>query len=276
MTDPDWHHAGVPRLGTTMLSLALAGLLTLAAYTDPVLVGVAVLLVQVLIAAAPAPFTSTGEVIASPRFVPALVAGVVATAITLRPELLTGAEGTSPDVVGASDTGMYAGVVPAVAAGLFAALLAQMLRSDGRPHLVRSLAYAVGLAVSAALAVGWIGAVQSFGDAACVAIGAAGVGAGLLVWMIPIDRWWCLSLSMLAGGLAGAAVVVGVDTIFTVLAGVLVGASSALFAVLGQVVARATTGVGTHPAVLWGYPGALSIALAAPVVYLGGQLVTLA
>ncbi|MCW2771008.1 MAG: hypothetical protein JWR27_2441 [Aeromicrobium sp.] len=272
----NWHHAGVPRLGPTLLSLALAGVMTLAAYTDPVLVGVAVLLVQVLIALGPGPVDRAGAAIASPRLVPVLVAGVVATTLTLEPELLSGADGTSADVIGISDTGVLAGTIPGVAAAVFVALVAQMLRRDGRTDLVQSVGYAVMLSASAVLAVGWIGAVQSVGDAACVAVAAAGVAAGLLVWTLPVDRWICLSLATVAGAAAGAAVVLAVDSIMTVYFGVLVGAAAAILAVLGQVVARVVAGRGTHPSVVWGFPGAMAIALVGPVVYLGGQLVTAA
>ncbi|MCW2768580.1 MAG: hypothetical protein JWQ91_2120 [Aeromicrobium sp.] len=272
----NWHHAGVPRLGPTLLSLALAGVMTLAAYTDPVLVGVAVLLVQVLIAVGPGPVDRAGIAIASPRLVPVLVAGVVATALSLEPDLLTGADGTSTDVIGISDTGVFAGAIPGVAAAVFVALVAQMLRRDGRTDLVQSVGYAVLLSATAVLAIGWIGAAQSIGGAACVAVAAAGVGAGLLAWMLPVDRWICLSLATLAGAAAGAAVVLAVDSIMTAYFGVLVGAAAAILAVVGQVVARTVGGHGTHPSVAWGFPGAMAIALVGPVAYLGGQLVTAA
>ena len=52
----------VSRLGSTLLSLALAGVLVLAAHADLALMAAAVLLVQVLVAIAPPLTTSTGEV----------------------------------------------------------------------------------------------------------------------------------------------------------------------------------------------------------------------
>lgn len=265
---------GVPRLGPTLLSLALAGVITLAAYADPVLLAAAVVLVQVLVAAGPPLLTSAGAVITSPRFAPAVVAGVVATVLTLEPELLDGAEGTSFDVIGPTDTGTLAGVLPAIVAGLFVALAGQMLRKDGRPQLVQSLAYAVTLAVLAAFAAGWIGTLRSLGDADAVAVAAAGLGAGLLAWAVPIDRWVCLGLSTLAGAAGGAAVAATVDASMTVYFGVVVGAAAALFAVLGQVAARAMAGGSLQPAARWGFPGAVAVAFVAPVAYLGGQLIT--
>jgi len=264
----------VSRLGSTLLSLALAGVITLAAYADVVLVAVAVVVAQVLVAAAPPLLTPAGAVIASPRFVPAVVAGVVASVLTLEPGLLAGADGTSADVVGATDTGMLAGVLPAVVAAVFIALLAQMLRKDGRAHLVQSVGYAVTLSVVAALAAGWIGTAQSLGDAEAVAVGAAGLAAGLVVWMLPVDRWLCLGLATIAGAGGGAVVAASVDSPTTVFFGVVVGAGAALFAILGQAVARVVARGNLQPSARWGFPGAMAVAFAAPVVYLGGQLVT--
>jgi hypothetical protein len=263
----------VPRLGSTLLSLALAGAITLAAYTDPVFVGAAVVLVQVLIALAPSAVDPSGHSIRSPHFVAALSGGLVATVITLAPDLLNGADGTSSDVVGATDNGMMAGILPAIAVSVFVALIAQMLRTDGRPDLVPSTAYAVTLGAFAALSSGWIGAAQSLGEAEAVAVGAGGLAAGLLVWLIPIDRWICASAAVLAGAGGGAAVALNVDSTLTWVFGVAVGSAAALFAVLGQVLGRAWSRGRTHAAAGWGFPGAMSIALAAPLVYVGGQLV---
>lgn len=265
---------GVSRLGSTLLSLALAGIITLAAHADPWLVGAAVLLVQVLVAAAPPLLTATGEVIASPRFVPAVVAGVVATVLTLEPDLLRGADGTSTDIVGATDSGMLSAILPASVAAVFIALAAQMLRKDGRAHLVQSVSYAVVIAIVSALTAGWIGTVQSLGEAAAVGVGAAGLSAGLLAWMLPIDRWLCLGLSTIAGAAGGAAVAATADSAMTIYFGLVVGAGSALFAVLGQAVARIMARGNLQPSARWGFPGAMAVAFAAPIVYIGGQLLT--
>ncbi|MEV7398553.1 hypothetical protein [Aeromicrobium sp. NPDC092404] len=263
----------MPRLGSTLLSLALAGVITLAAYTDTVFVAAAVLLVQVLIALAPSAIDPSGRSIRSPHLVAALGGGVVATGITLAPGLLDGAEGTSPDVVGATDNGMLAAILPAVAVSVFVALVAQMLRTDGRPDLVSSTAYAVALGAFAALSAGWIGAAQSLGGADAVAVGAGGLGAGLLVWLVPLDRWTCACLAVLAGAGGGVAVTMGVDSPLTSVFGVAIGSAAALFGVLGQVLGRAWAQGRTHAAAGWGFPGAMSVALAAPLVYVGGQLV---
>lgn len=271
---PNWHHAGVSRLGSTLLSLALAGVIVLAAHADPWLLAAAVLLVQVLVAVAPPLLTPAGTIIGSPRFAPAVVAGGVATVLTLEPGLLSGADGTSSDIVGATDTGMLSAIIPATAAAVFVALGAQMLRRDGRTHLVQSVSYAVTIAVVAALAAGWIGAGQSLGGADAVAVGAAGLVAGLVVWLVPVERWLRLGLSILAGAGGGAAGAATVDSTMTVYFGIVVGAGAAAFAVLGQVVARTIARGNLQPAARWGFPGALAVAFAGPVVYIGGQLLT--
>jgi len=260
----------VPNLASTLLSLALAGLLTLAAFTDPWLVAAVVVVAQLLIALAPGPVGYGVEV---PRFAAAAGAGLVATALSVWPSALAGADGTSAKVFGQANNGMLAAIMPAIVVGVFIALATQMLRRDGRAELVPTIAHAVTLGVLAALAVGWIGAVKSFGDAEIVAVGAAGVAAGVLVWLLPIDRWVCGSLAMIAGAGAGAAVAMNVDTVMTWVLGVTVGATAALFAILGQLLGRAWAEGHTHAAAGWGLPGALSIALASPIVYIGGQLI---
>lgn len=271
----NWHHSGVSRLGSTLLSVVLVGVITLAAYADVALVAAVVVLVQVLVAVSPALTTSSGEVISSPRFVPAVVAGILATALTVEPDLLSGAEGTSDSVIGATDTGSFAAIVPAIAAALFIALIAQMLRKDGRTHLVQSVGYAVALAVIAAFTAGWIGAVQSLGDAEAVAVGAAGVAGGLIAWALPLDRWLCLGLATVVGAGAGAAVAASVDSTMTIFFGIVVGGAAAMFAVIGQVVARSMMRENAHiSAIWWGFPGAVAVAFAGPIVYVGGQLIT--
>ena len=264
-------HAGVSNVASTLLSLALAGLLTLAAFTDPWLVAAVVVVVQLLMAIAPAPIADARVEV--PRFASVAGAGLVATALTMWPGVLAGADGTSEKVFGHAENGMLGAILPAIVVGVFVALATQMLRTDGRHSLVSSLSHAVTLGVFAALTVGWIGAVRSFGDAEVVAVGGAGVAAGVLVWLIPIDRWVCGSLAMIAGGAAGAAVVLNVDTVMTWVLGLTVGATAALFAILGQLLGRAWAEGHAHPAAGWGLPGALSIAAAAPVVYIGGQLI---
>jgi Tfp pilus assembly protein PilW len=168
---------------------------------------------------------------------------------------------------------MLSGMLPAVAVAVFVALISQMLRTDGRADLVPSTAFAITLGVFAAVSAGWIGAAQSLGAPEVIAIGAAGLGAGVVAWAVPFDRWVCGSAAVVLGGAAGAAVAVGVDSVVTWVLGVAIGSGTALFAVLGEVLGRAWSQGRTHASAGWGFPGAMSIVLAAPIVYVGGQLV---
>jgi len=248
----------------------LAGLLTLAAYTDPVFVASVVIVVQLLIAFAPSPNDAEGHSVDAPRFAAAASAGLVATVLTLAPQLLRGADGASIKAFGQTDNGMLSALLPAAAAAVFVALATQMARKDGRTNLVSTTGYAVSLGVFAALSVGWIGAAQSLGSAEAVAVGAAGVAGGLLVWLLPFDRWMCGSAAVVAGAAAGAGVSHALNMTWAF--GIAVGSGAALFAILGQVLGRAWAQGRTHAAAGWGFPGAMSIALAAPIVYVGGQL----
>lgn len=261
----------MPSLRSTLLSLALAGLLTLAAYTDPLFVAAVVVVVQLLIALAPSPNDAQGRAVDGPRFAAAASAGAVATVLTIAPHLLRGADGSSAKAFGQTDNGMLSAIMPAIAVGVFVALASQMARKDGRTNLVDTTGHSVALGVFAAMAVGWIGAVQSLGNAQVVAVGAGGVAGGLLVWLLPIERWLCGSGAVVVGAVAGAVVSHELD--MTWVFGVAVGSGAALFAVLGQILGRSWSQGRTHAAAGWGFPGAMSIALAAPIVYVGGQLV---
>ncbi len=266
---------GMSRLGSAALSIALVAVLALAAHAGVLLVAAAVVVVQVLIGSAPSLADARGRSIPTPRLVPALAGGLVATVLAVRPSLLSGAAGTR-DALGMVDTGVIAGLVPAVAVAVFAALVTQMLRRDGRRELTTATAYAVSLGVTAALAAGWIGGSESLGGAPVVVIGAAGVAAGLLVWAVPGDRVLVGAGAVVAGAVAGAVAAVLVDSLVTWVFGVAVGSAVALFAVLGQVFGRAWVSARTHASVGWGFPGAMSVALAGPIVYVGGQLVAAA
>lgn len=260
------------RLGSSALAVVLVAVLSLAAYADPLMVAASVVVVQVLVASAPSPADARGRAVPGPRFAAALSGGLVATVVTLFPGLLDGAQETSTQTFLRVDTGMFVGVLPAVVVTVFVALLSQMARTDGRPNLVSTTSYAVALGVFATLAVGWIGAAQSLGRSDIVVIGAAGLAGGVLVWAVPLDRVLVGSGAVLAGGAAGAAVVVLLDVRESVAFGIAVGSGAALFAVTGQVLGRAWSRGKRHAETGWGFPAAMSVALAAPVVYVGSQL----
>src|SRR5664279_840499 len=90
------------RLRSSLLTVVLAGVLVLAAHADVWVVAAAVVVVQVLIASAPSLADARGRSVPTPRFIPAMLGGLVATGLTLYPRGLRGAEGTQ-DVWGLSD-----------------------------------------------------------------------------------------------------------------------------------------------------------------------------
>lgn len=270
---PTCHDAGVSRLPSTLLSVSVAGVLALAAHLDVLLVAAAVVFVQLLVATASAPADARGRSIPSPRFVAAVVSGLVATGVTLAPTVLDGADGSrsTADVTIASGT--LAGLLPAIAAGVFVTLVAQMRRSDGRRELVASTGYAVSLGAFAALAVGWIGAAQSSGGADLIVVASGGLALGVLTWAVPVNRWLRGAAAVSVGAGAGAAIAAAMDAVVAISLGTAVGAGAAFFGVLGQVIGRAWSQDRPHAAAGWGFPAGLSVALVGPVVYVGGQLV---
>ena len=201
-------------------------------------------------------------------------AGLVSCIVALDPTLLLGASGSSVGQDGLISTGVIAGILPGVVVGVFVALVAQMFRRDDRRELVLSTSGAVSLALFASLASAWIGATRAASGPEVVTIAAVGLAASLLVWMIPIDRFVCASAAILIGAGASAAAAFVVDGLPTWVFGLAVGSGTALFAILGQVLARAWSQRHRHASAGWGFPGAMAIAMAGPIVYLAGQLLT--
>jgi hypothetical protein len=266
----------VSRIGASALAVVLAGILSLAAHTEvTLLVAAVVVVVQVMLAAAPAPADERGRAVPTPRFAVALTAGLVSTAFAARPSLLLGADGSRAGDEGLVSNGVLAGILLGVAAGLFVTLVAQMLRKDGRRDLVVSAGYATSLAMFAALVSSWVGAARAASGPDVVTISAAALAAALLVWPLPIDRFVCAALCVVVGSGVGAATALIVDGFPTWFFGVAVGAGVALFGVLGQVLGRAWSRGRSHvTSTGWGFPAAMAVALAGPIAYLGGQLVT--
>jgi hypothetical protein len=265
----------VSRLGASALSVVIAAVLTLAIQTEVlILVAAVIVVVQALLASAPSPADERGRSIPTPRAAATMSAGIVSCVIALRPSLLLGADGSTVGQDGLISTGVAAGILPGVAVGVFVALVAQMLRRDGRRDLVLSASAAISLALFASLASSWIGAARAASGPDVVTIAAVGLGASLIVWMIPIDRFVCAALAISVGAAASAVAAVVVDGIPTWIFGIAVGSGTALFAILGQVLARAWSQGRSHASAGWGFPGAMAVAMAGPIVYLGGQLVT--
>ena len=263
------------RVGASALSVVIAAVLTLAAQTGVLLLVAAVIVVvQGLLASAPSPADSRGRSVPTPRGAATMSAGLVSSVVALDPTLLLGAPGSSVGQDGLISTGVVAGILPGVVVGVFVALVAQMFRRDDRRDLVLSVSGAVSLALFASLASSWIGAARAASGPEVVTIAAVGLAASLLVWMIPIDRVVCASAAILAGAGASAAAAYLVDGLPTWVFGLAVGSGTALFAILGQVLARAWSQGHRHASAGWGFPGAMAIAMAGPIVYLAGQLVT--
>jgi hypothetical protein len=262
------------RFGSLLFVVALAGVVTLAAFVDPVMIAAVVVLVQALVSLAPTLVAADGRVINSPRVVAGLAAGLVATVIVLAPHVIAGADGTSAAVIGASDSGALAGLVLGVAAGIFVAVGAQMVRRDGRADLVQSVSYAVMIATISTFAAGWVGAGQSLGEADVVAVSAAGAAAGVLAWSLPIAARLRAGLVLLAGAGAGAVLATLADSAMTGFFGVVAGGLCAVFAVVGLESGRTLIKGAAHPAVTGGFPGASAIAFAGPMAYIAGQLIT--
>jgi hypothetical protein len=280
----------VSRIGASALSVVLAAILTLTVQTgELLLVAAVIVVVQGLLASAPAPADARGRSVPTPRSAATMSAGLVSCVIAMKPTLLLGAHGSSVDQDGHVSTGVVAGILPGVAVGVFVALVAQMLRRDDRRELVLSTSSAISLALFASLASAWISAAHARSGGDVVTIAAAGLAASLLIWMIPIDRYVCAAMAVTVGAVAsaGATFLVGNPPetpppgTFVVIVppiswafGLALGSGTALFAIIGQVLARAWSQGRVHASAGWGFPGAMAIALAGPIVYLGGQLVT--
>lgn len=241
---------------------------------DPLLVAATVLLVQGQIAVGPHPADARGRTVRAPKVAAVMTASVVATVLTLWPRTLIGADGTSAGDIAGVVPGSLVAILPATAAGVIVALLSQMLRRDGRRELVLTTAHAATASLLATLAIGWITAARTPLGVEVVTLGAVGAGAALLLWCLPGDRYLVASIAMLGAGLASALVahLQGGLFTFTWVFGLLMGAQVSIGAILGQVVGRAWGEGRRHAASGWGFPGALSVALAAPLVHLIGQL----
>lgn len=257
------------RLRSAALVVVLAIGAALAARTGTLLVAVPVLVTQLVVAGAPSPLDARGRVVRAPRLVPVLLTALVATLLVLRPRLLDGAEGLRVDVT-AGESGTMTGVLPAVALGVVATFVAQVLRRDERRQLVAAVAYAVGLCVVAALAAGWIAAAHGPRGAEVLAVVAAAASAAVLGRAVPLRRRVVLPVAGLAGLLAGGAVAELQDAYaFGWLAGGVVGLLAAVTALLGLAVGSAWVAGRERT---WGLPAATSVALLGPVAYVGAQV----
>ncbi len=181
-TGPTCHHAGVPNVASTLLSLALAGLLTLAAFTDRV-----------------ARRRRRGGHPAADRVGPDAAVRRCRRGAALRDRRGRWSRGhracrCGPRCSRAPTARQRRCSVTPTTGCLRRSCPRSSWACSSRwpprccvPMAVRNLVATTAVLrrprVLAALTVGWIGAVKSFGDAEVVAVGAAGVAAGLLVWL---------------------------------------------------------------------------------------------
>lgn len=268
---------------SAVLTAVLAGVLALAAYADPILVGLAVLVVQYMLAAGPPATGDRGRRIPTPMFTTVLAAGLTALAVSLFPQALRGETGLQSGRFSVLDTGVFAGVQFGLVVAFFVGALAQMRRRDGRTQLTRSYAHTVTVALLAVLTVGWVGAAHDSIRPGVVALAAAAMAAGVLLWQIPrfetARRGLELAQSVLgalvpvAGGVVAAVIVSRYAEVpMGLLAVAVVGAMCALFAMIGHDVAEVMCSSIRHAGPRWGFVGALPVALVAPLAFVAGQL----
>lgn len=257
---------------TSALTVIFCGLLALTGYTDAVAVGAAVLLGQLLMATLPAP-AEAGDVGRTGRpFVPVVAGSVVATGLMLRPETLVGADGTNAVVQASATPGFQIGLGPGIAAALLVAMFMQMIRTDGRPMLVPTLAYATTTAALAVCLAVWV-TVPSLSDGEPImAAAAAGGAAASIVWWLPGPRSIVgvasVVLGAAGGGVFGYTTGEGVSADF----GAALGLTVATMVVVGRVGARAWA---RDPGARMGFEAVVPLALAGPLVYLVGQFYVL-
>lgn len=189
------------------LTLTLAAVLVLAAYTGRYAVVAVVVIAQLVLAAAPAPrdrnLASPVAARAVTRFAPVAAGCSIADALTLWPDVLDGPAGTNP--LAAAGGATFGGVVPAVAAVVLVALFAQMLRRDGRRGLVPALSQTVTVGVVGVLACSWVAALEPRGGRAVVVIAAVTVAVAALISALPGRRWLLVAFALGAGAGAGVA-----------------------------------------------------------------------
>ncbi|MFT4298415.1 MAG: hypothetical protein QM597_02090 [Aeromicrobium sp.] len=266
-------HAARTPWASSLWTVVLVSVMALAVRADPVLVAATVLLVQAQIAVGPHPADDRGRTVRAPKLVAVMAASLTATVLTMWPRALVGADGThAGDLATVLPASMMA-VLPATAVGVIVVLVSQMFRRDGRRELVTTTAHAATAALLATLAVGWITAARNpIGDEV-VTLGAVGVGVAAALWCLPGDRYMVGAIAMSGSAAACALVAHFCDGYYTWVFGLIMGVQVSVGAVLGLIVGRAWGEGRRHASSSgWGFPGAMAVAVAAPLVHLIGQL----
>jgi len=233
----------------TLLAAVLAGVLVLAARSDPVAVTAVVVVGQLLLAAGVAASRPTGR---TGTFVVVAGAGVAASVLV---ELVTG-----PADLGA--------LAPAAAGLVLAALVREMLRRDGRAGLVESVALTAAGGLLGVLLASWSANESLLDGPVATCLGAGGVAVAALLWTVPGPRGLLGSLGPVVAAAGGWLAADWLEPGYPPGAAAVVAATGALAAVVGlttsgwwQPVSRARAAlVATVP-----------LALAGPVVHVASR-----
>lgn len=175
----------------SLLAAAVAALLALAARTDPLVLALVVVGVQVLLATG---IASTG--LASPRGTWLVVVGSGLTASVLV------AADEAPTDLGA--------LAPAAAVAVVAALLRELLRRDGRRRVTQSVALTTSGALLAVLVAAWPVTERLTDGTDAVVLGSGGIAVACLAWVLPGPRALLGPVAVAlaaAGGSVGAGVI---------------------------------------------------------------------
>lgn len=264
----------VPKVSTTLLTVALAVNMCLAVETRILLPVVATVVVAlIVIAVAPSPADENGRPVTTAHTVPTLVGGSVAAAIAYYPLLLLGASTRSS--LDGLQAGSLAGLVLGVAAGQLTAMVTHVASSAARAQLVRSLGVTASLTTFAACACGWIGAARSLNGPDMVVIACAALVGGLVVSAVPGRRLVVTPLALAAGTVAAAATAhwapgVSAPLWLAASAGfVVIGVALLSFAVGDAWILHREQAPGARA-----FPAALAFALVGPVVYVAGDFLS--
>ncbi len=232
-----------------LLGAVVAGVLALAARTDPLAVTVVVVGAQLLLATGVAATRPTGR---TGTFVVVAGGGVAASVLV---------EVAAEPI----DLGQLA---PAAAGVVLAALVREMLRRDGRAGLVDSVAVTSTGGLLAVLLASWPVTVSLLDGSVATCVGAAGVAVAGLVWAVPGPRGLVGSLGPVLAAAGGLAAVGLLDSDYPPGAAAVVAATGALSAVIGLAATRWWQPVSREHAAL---VATVPLALAGPAVHVAAR-----
>lgn len=252
------------RVVVAVLSVGLCGVVALTAQANALTVGGAVVVAQLVLAGAV--YQSPDVRAPGSAWLVVASGGLLATTLAEWPDLLAGSRTSdSAELTG----GTLAGVGPAVAFVVVAAMLREMLRRGRRNALTTSLATTVMLGASAVLLAAWVATAKTAEGGPVVLAAAAAAAAAAAVWSLPGPRPVIAPAAVIAGTAAG----LGVHALLgdpPDLAGVAVlAAAAAVLTACGRGIA-ATLSV--DPARRMSVEAVLPLTLVGPIAFWVGQL----